>query len=240
MKRPHVYLHVAGMYCYREIVAEIFGAIEGSGLYGESARLTAVLSAEADVTFLHGEKWRVIRTSYGVDHFEFPTLQVLRADAIHLPGDTPVLYLHSKGASATNIRKRRHKGQWRRYMLHWMVQHWRECVAMLGSSECVGTDWLDSVVCDWRHYGGNFWWARADYLAKLPVPMATLKVPYSKSPRYIAEMWIGAGHPLNPAQIHAVGSYIHRSHVNLPEAGMRSDYRPPNEYGVFEDNQSAS
>jgi hypothetical protein len=51
-----------------------------------------------------------------------------------------------------------------------------------------------------RHFGGNFWWARADYIRRLPHPLS----PDFASPQFADpsnreriryEMWVGSGNP---------------------------------------------
>ena len=234
MSRPRVYLHVAGLHYYREIASEIAGAIGCSGLYGEAASLKAVCVANADLTYILGDKWDTIQTGLPAHAFEFPTLQLLHSDAFSMTDDTPILYVHVKGASAIDMRGRRHKGEWRRYMLHWVVEQWRECVDSLATSELVGTNWYPSPWMPWNHFGGNFWWARADYIRSLVVPMATLPWNYRRSPRYIAEMWIGSGKPRSVVSLNEFGmGCTHRASA-IREERTRKDWRPRQESGLWE------
>lgn len=234
MQRPRVYLHVAGLHYYREIVAEIAGTINGSGLYGEAASLKAVCVAQADLTYLLGEKWDVIRTGLDADAFEFPTLQLLHADSFSMPDDTPILYVHTKGASVVDMRGRRHKGEWRRYMLHWIVGHWRQCVELLQDNQVAGTNWYPSPWMPWHHFGGNFWWGRADYIRSLVVPMATLPWNYRRSPRYIAEMWIGSGRPSQVVSLNEMGMGCTHRATSISERATRDDWRERNDRGLWE------
>lgn len=77
------------------------------------------------------------------------------------PGDR-VLYLHSKGVTKPGDER---VADWRRMMEHFLVGGWRRCVELLDGQDLVG--------CNWRaeprpHFSGNFWWARADHLLRLP------------------------------------------------------------------------
>jgi hypothetical protein len=47
-------------------------------------------------------------------------------------------------------------------MLHHVVFNHAECTAALADHDAVGTNWRGN------HYSGNFWWARADHIRRLP------------------------------------------------------------------------
>jgi hypothetical protein len=49
------------------------------------------------------------------------------------------LYFHTKGVSdALDARKQK----WRRYMAHYVIDGWRECVGLLDEHDVVGVNWL--------------------------------------------------------------------------------------------------
>lgn len=209
-----VYFHVAGMNHYREIVAELAGMIDASGLYDHATELRAMTVGSADVSHLFGDKWGVEVGSLVLDDFEFPTLQELHRTALEFPHDH-YLYIHTKGASQPG-RRRKHRETWRRYMAYFVISRWQECVSLLANYNAVGTDWLDSAKWHTRHFAGNFWWARGDYLATLPIPQKSLG-ENQKGVRYGAELWIGLG-DIKYKSLHSIGSkYLHRPHV-FPEA----------------------
>ena len=98
-----------------------------------------------------------------------------------LQGDACILYAHTKGAwdaSEINI-------WWRRSMTHDVINRWRECVTMLRQ----GYDAAGPHIIPPQHggpfFGGNFWWATADYITRLPA--------LSWETRHNAENWIGLG-----------------------------------------------
>lgn len=93
--------------------------------------------------------------------------------------DEAVLYCHSKGSSdpsPINI-------AWRRSMTMECVVDWRRPVLMLKNNDAVGPHWLtyDKI----PFFGGNFWWANAQYLLSLPL--------IEEENRWNAESWIGMG-----------------------------------------------
>ena len=98
-----------------------------------------------------------------------------------------VFYAHTKGAwSNSELAK-----QWREAMTYATVTRWRECVKALDLMETAGPYYIQSGEephKEHKHFfGGNFWWARSEYLAKLP--------PVKTEHRFQAEGWIGLGVP---------------------------------------------
>jgi hypothetical protein len=164
---------------------EHFGALEASGLMGEldSIFLGVVGSRENRV--------RVARELPGVvvaeadEGWEQVTLKELHDFC--QKDDGFVFYAHTKGAWSRSELAR----LWRVAMTHDTVTLWRECVHALKRVQTAGPFWLRSK--DPEHvnhesfFGGNFWWARSDYVA-------TLK-PVGVGSRFDAEGWIGLGRP---------------------------------------------
>jgi hypothetical protein len=97
-----------------------------------------------------------------------------------------VLYAHAKGS----YHVREITAAWRECMMQVVAGRWQECVGLLRQgNDVVGAHWVtDDVVAGWPYPCGNFWWARAEYLAGLPVPGPA-------EDRYSAEAWIGMGTP---------------------------------------------
>ncbi len=100
-----------------------------------------------------------------------------------------VLYAHTKGASQPTVWNDR----WRTAMTSHVVGHWKTCVRQLKKYDAVGTFWLNPSRLNQPNRGsipffaGNFWWARAEYLANLQAPLTER--------RWQAEEWIGSGQP---------------------------------------------
>lgn len=134
--------------------------------------------------WVDGHRWRV--GAEADTGFEQVTLAALQTALGSMPDDTAVLYTHSKGAMRNMVLE----DQWRRSMLWHLVFGWQHCVDLLQSHDVVG--------CHWRwdnHFAGNFWWARADFLRKLRV------IDPAETDRYLAEMWLGEGHPERVANL---------------------------------------
>lgn len=118
--------------------------------------------------------------------WEQVTLQQLSAD-LTTGHSSPVLYAHTKGAhdpSPINI-------VWRRSMTRHVIGDWRTCLDALGEFDAAGCHWLTADrwpdLVQNPFFGGNFWWATADYLRKLP--------PLDCNNRWDAEKWVGLASP---------------------------------------------
>jgi hypothetical protein len=94
--------------------------------------------------------------------------------------DGLILYAHTKGAfnyTPINI-------SWRKSMCYYNVVKWEDATKNFDDAE------VDTVGCHWCHnafWGGTYWWARAEYLRKLSLPLT--------DNRWRAEEWIGSGSP---------------------------------------------
>ena len=49
--------------------------------------------------------------------------------------------------------------------------------------------WFGTV--PWKHYSGNFWWARCDYISQLNSPFPDVMKRYKMLNRMNCEKWIG-------------------------------------------------
>jgi hypothetical protein len=101
--------------------------------------------------------------------------------------DGAVFYAHTKGAWSNSELADR----WRASMTHDTVTRWRECVEHLETVQACGPHWMRSLMPEHREheyfFGGNFWWARSDYVRTLD--------PVKTNTRFQAEGWIGLNNP---------------------------------------------
>lgn len=155
------------------------------GVVGSAGNLLAVRQwfkmrphIEATIIAYHPEGWEHI------------TLEFLRDYAHSASPDEPILYAHTKGAANPSDLNT----TWRRSMLNHVVAPWRFHVQALKTFDTIGERWLRTAFGGTGFWAGNFWIARASYLTTLP--------PLDYTNRYMAEVWIGQGHPkvldLNP------------------------------------------
>ena len=114
-------------------------------------------------------------------------------------------YLHSKGVSKLNQRGRINPiKSWRNYMEYFIIDKYNNCIVELNSGvDAVGVKLRptpkgnpNNTLMFWwgksnispipKHFSGNFWWSKSDYIKKLP----DIKI-LSKYDRHEAEFWIG-------------------------------------------------
>lgn len=128
--------------------------------------------------------------------------------------DWYVLYIHSKGATH-RYPDTLQRNSWRRCMMKHLVSNWRQCVRDMDAGyESVGCHWLRKMGSDQsqNYWGGNFWWAKSNFLRTLPSICNRDRIRISGisslESRYEAEVWIGNGprlpmvrdyHPTNPS-----------------------------------------
>lgn len=186
--RLHVFFHVCTLNHYPLVVREIASAIHDSGL-SQFATLNACKVGEGDwpqsVT-----GWNVTKCG-PVGLFEYPTLRAVRQRAIDDP-TSRICYVHTKGVSSRFKRVRRHRDAWRAGMLREIVTRWRDCIEDLESCDVTGCQYTHEEGTGYRYYAGNWWWARAEYLATLSDPRPD---PRHEHPRQGAELWLHSGWP---------------------------------------------
>ena len=182
---------------WREPVDDLIAAFDASGLKSVSStvRLGVVgpkVGRRAVVRrFGSCELKPAVQTLADLGN-EAVTINAIREWAKEHPGDA-VLYCHTKGASRPIEVNRR----WRRAMVAVLISRWREVLASFERDEfdAAGPFWVnvdshpDAITYGWRNdfFGGNFWMARNDYLARLP--------EVAEHPRGLAEQWIGLLEP---------------------------------------------
>jgi hypothetical protein len=147
------------------------------GIVGAPGNREAVRSA---LTF--GEV--VVEANEG---WEQVTLNMLRDWVVEHPVGSRIFYAHTKGAYTNDDWRR----QWRRSMTYDTITNWETCVEQLEKVDAVGPFWMEKLRAQQKNkglfFGGNYWWAKSEYLAGLPsLGMET---------RFEAEDWIGLNRP---------------------------------------------
>ena len=128
--------------------------------------------------------------------FEDITLRAMQQHIHKLPGDTEVLYVHNKGSFHPSPENH----VWRHDMTRYLVTGWRERVLELQTNDVSVWRWLPTgahppgrpeLAMGSPIAGGNFWWARADYLKGLPELPPLMNI----AERMQAEIWLGLDNP---------------------------------------------
>ena len=85
-----------------------------------------------------------------------------------------VYYFHCKGATHPDSPLKERIVGWRVLMEQFILMEWRDCVeALLAGNVACGVNLKGLQVNNglWRHFSGNFWWARCDHINRLPPPL---------------------------------------------------------------------
>lgn len=189
-----IFIHVYQFANWQQIFEEQIVKLQQSGLYDNADYIHIGINGSAPLPY---EFYKFNRVKYNTNiDLEADTLSDLQSFCISNP-DYKVLYLHSKGvthfghSSYTNIES------WRRYLEHFVVSKWRDCIEKLDEYDTVGTEWeiianIANTEIFSPHYAGNFWWANAGYVSKLNRDFL-----YERNnwPRWQGEFWIGTENP---------------------------------------------
>ena len=204
--KPRIYINVACMENFNEILGKILDLIVASNLAEKSEEITLVVNGDASLLAYSirdnlssiGNKIRIIKGPDSLEFMEFPTLDTLWSDSSNLPKETPILYLHTKGVS------RKGSGtvqDWVDFMLYFNVERWENRLEELKTHDCTGVnlggnpDDLDKDPSTWGYtasplcYSGNFWWSNAGHIRNLPMPSKCPPSPTYKW-RMFNEMWV--------------------------------------------------
>ena len=112
--------------------------------------------------YASNNKIKFIQHSDNNKLFERPTLQLMHAFSKQNAG-AKILYLHTKGISYTpNTPIYTNIQAWIKYMLHFLLDS--KCLTLLDDYDTLGCNYYDGP---YKHWSGNFWWIRSDYLANL-------------------------------------------------------------------------
>ncbi|HYV89717.1 MAG TPA: glycosyltransferase, partial [Candidatus Polarisedimenticolia bacterium] len=183
------------------ILTELLDSLDASGLLATFDRLYVINCGEeialAGKFDRHAGRIRLINHSRDASRAEAPTLTLIRLFA-EFHRQARILYLHTKGAS--HPQPTLQNADWRRMMLYFLVERHEQAIAALTSADVVGCNLLEAPK---RHFSGNFWWAKASYLAGLaPVPAGD---------RHEAEWWVLSGQNARAQSLHDSGVHHHHA-----------------------------
>jgi hypothetical protein len=181
-----VWYHCAVMGNYRDVVREhaaIFSALD--------LHPTACVVGDKEGADWVSTIWPVAYHSENLRDYETPTLQKLWEDCRANPTGA-VLYCHTKGVGSPQ-----HVGKaaWRRLMDRHVIGDYEANLQRLTVADIVGVDWQHNK--SHPHFSGNFWMARADWIARLDSPTDYRAgggpwIAGNPWDRMHAEMWLGS------------------------------------------------
>lgn len=210
-------MHVATHGRWEQVVAEQLARIRSSGLYDRMTRLFVGVVGPSCQSFSPAdEKIEVVHRSPDLQEYEFPTLNYVRSFC--QSNDGFVFYIHTKGI----FRDTEMSTDWRRYMEYFLIERHEDCLGILAHSDVCGVNWQ---LVPWPHFSGNFWWARAQYVATLPALDTSEPVVagWNLGERHHCERWVCSGPEVRV-------SSLHQTHLNhYASRYPRAAYEGPTE-----------
>ena len=193
----HVYVHVTNTISVEAVLLDILFAFHSSGLLSVAERINICVSGvnmEGLGDILAGfqreldtGRIRLFHVATDPSTFELPTINKLlrfAREVVNQGTDAHILYVHTKGLLA-KTGSFVPKWYWRKTMQFWLIEHHEHCRRMLHHGyDTVGVNPVRGVskrtgkaVVNRNnvHYSGNFWWARAKHVARLPERLAVRK-----------------------------------------------------------------
>lgn len=166
-----IFFHVYLKNDFSHILLNKFKKFKASGLYEKANKIYLTLfgDIEQHQEFLSDLKDLYIKIEYvnitnKEFHNEADTLNFMIKKAEGYEKNTPMLYIHTKGASYTHPNIKKNINAWVRYLDLYTINKWEECVDALENNDAAGGFYVE----DPKHFQGNFWWANSSYLKNLP------------------------------------------------------------------------
>jgi len=166
-----IFFHVYLKNDFSHILLDKFKKFKASGLYEKANKIYLTLFGDieknqeflTDLKDLYSKIEYVLISNKEFDN-EADTLNFMLKKASEYSSNTPMLYVHTKGASHTHPITKKNVSAWVRYLDLYNINKWEECIQGLKDNDAAGGFYVDGP----KHFQGNFWWANSDYLKNLP------------------------------------------------------------------------
>ena len=167
-----IFFHVYLKNDFSHILLSKFKKFKASGLYEKANKIYLTLFGDieqhqeflTDLKDLYSKIEYVLITNKEFNN-EADTFNFMLKKAESYEKNTPMLYIHTKGASHTHPILKKNINAWVRYLDLYTINKWEECIQGLEDNDAAGGLYEASNP---KHFSGNFWWANSDYLKTLP------------------------------------------------------------------------
>jgi hypothetical protein len=202
MKKLAIFYHLFQTGEWAQIFTNQIIKLQASGLYDAADYIFIGVNGNYEMPFILEKVDNYYHNKTHDQKTEYFTLKALY-DYSCLT-DSNVLFLHGKGVTwsteeTKNTEMARNVRNWKKYLEYFTIERWRECVDLLETYDCVGTEWVDEAVFSQGkhkykipHYAGGIWWATSDYIKTLNPNFITNNMILS---RFASELWIGTNNP---------------------------------------------
>lgn len=193
---PHLFYHVAMMGDYRNIFIEQMDFIQNN-LTCEYQLHACCLGDISEFEWVKQNTYRhtdYVHIGCDISAYEFPTLSYMHTICSKLADKTPILYLHTKGASKHNRRKRND----RRFAMEMCVNKLELIKGAIDNYEVISPKWEDNSMFGKKELSEtlhgvpfrNFFWTNSDYI-KILGDIYNFPNQDTKN-RYNAERYVGS------------------------------------------------
>ena len=207
------FIHTYTVNNWKDILEEQLNEIVRSGLYDKVEKIFIGVNGDERFSYWLAVTYKKFEVLYQFSKPELEqslTLSFLRLFARKNLG-SKIFYIHSKGVTHKDSKP---QNDWRKMMEHYIITQHESCLHELERSDVVGVNWhlgegymgATAKKCGGvqvtPHFSGNFWWANAEYLERLPSLFPLVN-------KYQCEFWIGLNNPC-VAELWNSGLHHHR------------------------------
>jgi hypothetical protein len=188
-RRLYIVYHICTSANWETMVADQVAAIVKSELYENCVNVFVSIVGPHALQWKPpesiGAKTVVCYRSSNTTDCERTAIRIIQRE-IRADRDAYCLYIHTEGVTESNADT---VASWHKCMTHVVIDQYETCIRVLkaGYDTC-GVNWQPFIFPTRARYGGNFWWARGDYLKKL-------RTATPSSCHHTPGLWIGYARP---------------------------------------------
>jgi len=200
MIKTYVYWHICILNNWMDIVRDQAAHLEAKLDYFDEIRICVLGDENAIPLIMDLLSGKVILRGHDteINKFEAFTLEALLEDA--KKEDFKCIYLHNKGTTQQGNKCANNVNRWRKMMEFFLIDNCEKCIPLLEYYDTLGCNLLDKGNISGEtvrfadeihslHYSGNFWWARSDYISRLPPFPVGLEMDKNNN-YWICERWV--------------------------------------------------
>ena len=159
------YIHICQKGQWQRSLEMLLTCIKNSHLYENTKVIRLGIVNDNSVVInddiLQDDKFEIVYIGAS-EEYERPTLLHMRKMEDVDFDNTIYYYLHTKGIKHFGTPKELNVIDWINLMLYWNIEKWELAVEKLKQYDTYGCN--DT----YKHYSGNFWWAKKNHIQKLP------------------------------------------------------------------------
>lgn len=208
-----VFIHIATIGNYQEIVNEIFESMNKTNLINFADIINVCIVGDGKLNI--PKNWNINKNqSSNINNGEFYTLKQIQLYCKNTITNDKILYIHTKGVTSPNNEA---INDWRKYMLYFNVEKHEQAIKELDNFDTYGVDLVTEPT---KHYSGNFWWSNSDHIKKLPSidDISKNDAKAILTIRHNAEFWLfmveGENKSAHNSNINVYERHLHRYEKN--------------------------